>query len=100
MPKKNNAERATSCGSCRVDRFAPPIAEINPSTKKINIYLSFAEANRLRMAIEERLQQIQKLKRNSKEAKSAAVNLVITTHVKNVAIMPGKLTHGMAISIV
>ena len=92
MSEKNNAERGTSCGSCQVDHFSPPITEIGPSTQKINIHLSFSEANRLRMAIEERLQQIHKLKRNSKEAKSAAVNLVITTHVNNVAIMPGKLT--------
>lgn len=92
MAANKSAERGTSCGSCQVDHFSPPITEIGPSTQKINIYLSFAEANRLRMAIEERLQQIHKLKRNSKDAKVAAVNLVITPHVNNVAIMPGILT--------
>ena len=91
MPEENTSERGTSSGSCKVDHFSPPVAELSPTTQKVNVYLTFSEASRLVMAIQERLQDIHRLKRNSTKAKTAAVNLVVSLNVKNVAVMPGTL---------
>jgi len=92
MPEETTAERGTSSGSCKVDHFSPAVTDLGPTTQKMNVYLSFAEASRLVMALQERLQDIHRLKRNSKEAKTAAINLVVALSVNNVAVMPGKLT--------
>jgi hypothetical protein len=92
VPEENTKERGTSSGSCRVDHFAPPVAALSPTTQKINVHLSFAEASRLVMAIKERLHNIHRLKRNSVKAKKAAVNLVVSLNVNNIAVMPGNLT--------
>ena len=87
-----SSERGTSSGSCKIDHFSPQPDDLTPQTKKLNVFLPFAEASRLVMALQERLQHMHKLKRNSKEAKVAAVNLVVSLNVKNIAVMPGTLT--------
>ena len=88
---KSSVKRKISYGSCRVDHFAPKVPDLGPTTQIINVHLSFAEANRLVFALQERLRDIFGLMRASAEAKTAAVNLVIHLSGESVAIMPGKL---------
>lgn len=89
---KLDPERGTSSGSCRFITIHPSVDALTPSTKKLNIILSFAETCRLVMSLQDRLQKIHRLNRASKEAKAAGVNLVVSLDSNNISIMPGRLT--------
>jgi hypothetical protein len=86
-----SAEKTTSYGSCAFERVNPSREDLSPATQKLNVFISFEEALKLNLAIEERLRAINKLKMSSTAGKRAAVNLVVDLNVKNISIMPGNL---------
>ena len=85
-------EKTTSYGSCSFERVNPSREDLSPATAKLNIVISFEDALKLNLGIDERLRAINKLKRNSIEGKRAALNLVVDLNVNNIAVMPGKLS--------
>jgi hypothetical protein len=84
-------EKTTSYGSCSFERVNPSREDLSSATPKLNLFVSFEEALKLNLAIQERLRAINKLKRNSKKGKRAALNLVVDLNVNNIAVMPGQL---------
>ena len=87
----NPAEKTTSSGGCAFDRVNPSREDLNPATHKLNLIISFEEALKLNLAIQERLRAINKLKMSSTAGKLAALNLVVDLNVNNISVMPGKL---------
>lgn len=87
-----SAEKTTSYGSCSFERVNPSREDLSPVAAKLNVVISFEEALKLNLAIDERLRAINKLKRNSIEGKRAALNLVVDLNANNIAVMPGQLT--------
>jgi hypothetical protein len=69
----------------------PAREDLSPNTPKLNLFISFEEALKLNLALQERLRAINKLKQSTTEGKRAAVNLVVDLKVNNIAVMPGKL---------
>jgi hypothetical protein len=64
---------------------------LSPSTRKINLFISFKEALKLNLAIQERLRAINKFKQSTNEGKRAPANRVVDFDVKNIAVMPDTL---------
>ena len=84
-------KKKSSYGSCSFQRHNPPRSKLQPSTQKINIYISFEEALKLQFAINERLSAINQYKQSTIEGRRQAVNLVVDLNAHNIAIMPGVL---------
>jgi hypothetical protein len=91
VAKGASGEKTTSYGSCSFDRTHPAREDLSPNTAKLNLIISFEEALKLNLAIEERLRAMNKLKRNSIAGRRAALNLVVDLNVKNIAVMPSQL---------
>ena len=85
-------EKTTSFGSCPFERINPAREELDGATQKMNIVVSFDNALKLNLAIQSALLSLNKLKRSSTQGKRAAINIVVDFDVKNVAIMPAKLS--------
>ena len=78
-----------SYGGCTVDHFSPAARDNWP--KGINVVLSFEEALKLQLAVQDRLLAINGLNRSTKEGKAAAVNLCIYPQAQRITINADKL---------
>jgi hypothetical protein len=71
------------------------LTEIRPNlihqAKVLNIIVSFSEALKLNLALDECLRKINKYKLSTKEGKKAAVNLVIHANKNRIAIAEAKI---------
>ena len=87
---RNKAQRQKqSYGGCTVNHFSPAVADTWP--KAINIVMSFEEALKLQLALQDRLLTINRLNRSTKEGKAAAVNLCVYPRANRVTVNADKL---------
>ncbi len=80
-----------SFGTCAYGKTSPKRNSISATTKSINILLSFDDALKLNLAIDECVRKINKYKRNSVAGKRAALNLIIHLDLERIAIKEGKI---------
>lgn len=78
-----------SYGGCTVNHFSPVVAGTWP--KAINIVMSFEEALKLQIALQDRLLAINGLNRSTKDGKAAAVNLCVYPEIRRITINADKL---------
>jgi hypothetical protein len=84
-------KKDSTFGTCRYDRLKPPKEDITASTKSINVIVSFEEALKLNLAVQEGLRKLNRYKMSAKEGKQAAINLCLHTETKHIAIVEDKL---------
>jgi hypothetical protein len=81
-------ERTFSFGGCVVSQISP---KIPAEPKIINLKISFPEALKLNLALDECLRKLNRYNMSTEAGKRAAVNLVIHVHVNRIAVAEGKL---------
>ena len=81
-------EKTRSYGGCAIAKISPAIL---PNPKIINVIVSFPEALKLKLAIEECLRRLNKYNLSTKAGKRAALNVAIHVHADRIAILEDKL---------
>ena len=73
MPRK----KEFSFGGCAIGAFSPAREKITSRTKIVNVVLSFEEALKLGLAIDECVRELNSYNRSTKAGRDAALNLAI-----------------------
>lgn len=89
--KSRVATKEFSFGSCAYQKTSPQQETLSPDTKVLNILLSFEDALKLDLAIDECVRQLNAYKRNSIEGKKTALNLSIHLDQMRISVNEGKL---------
>jgi len=84
-----STQKTYSFGGCAIARISPAIP---PDPKILNVIVSFPEALKLRLALEECLRKLNKYNLSTKAGKRAALNIAIHVHADRIAILEDKLS--------
>ncbi len=84
-----------SFGGCDFYRTSPGVAALSPSTQVLNIEISFEDALKLNLAIEECIRKLNSYKRSTRAGKRTGLNLAIHLSKGRVTINEAKLPHKM-----
>ena len=86
MPAK---QKQFTFGTCSVNHLSPPA--ISPSTRAVNIVISFEDALKLNLAIGEGLSALNKNNRATREGRDAALCLTVYLDKKRITVNKGKV---------
>lgn len=84
-------DRKISFGTCAFQHTSPPRNTLSPDTPVLNVTVSFEEALKLSLAIDECIRELNKLKRSTSKAKTTGVNLAIMLGISRITVTKGKL---------
>lgn len=84
-------DRKSSFGTCAFQRTSPPRNTLSPATPVLNVTVSFEEALKLSLAIDECVRELNKLKRSTKKAKITGVNLAVMLDMRRITVTKGRL---------
>lgn len=76
-------------GAATVDHFSPEFLEDAPTS--INMYVSFEEALKLQLGLQQILLRLNSYKRSTKEGRVTAVNMCIHTRDSRITINEGRI---------
>jgi hypothetical protein len=80
-----------SFGGCSFSNTSPKRTALSPETKILNVMLTFEEALKLNLAIDECVRRLNSYKRSTKSGKSAGLNLAIHLEAGRVTINEERL---------
>jgi len=90
-----NAEKShfkqNTFGTCSYDKVNPKREKLTNATKILNVHLSFEEALKLSLAIDECVRQLNRYNKAMKAGKRAALNVAIHLDQQRISIHEGKL---------
>jgi len=78
-------------GTCGFQRTSPPLEALSPGTRVLNVLLSFEDALKLNVAIDECVRQLNAYNRSTTAGKRAALNLTVYLDKERITINEGKL---------
>ena len=84
-----------SFGGCHYERTSPPLSDLSPSTKVLNVELSLDEALKLNLALDECIRKINRYKESAESGKRALVNVAVHLHVERISVNESKLPKGL-----
>lgn len=89
MADKQKPLKKSSFGTCSVERTSPP--KVDADTKVVNVFLTFEEALKLNLAIDECVHHLGRYKRSTTAGKSAGLNLAVHLHQHRISVQEGKV---------
>jgi len=78
-------------GSARINRLSPKIEDVSERTKAVNIVLSYEEALKLNMALQNGLMKLVQLNRATTAGKAEGINLTVYLQSERIAVNPVKV---------
>ena len=90
-PKQSAKVKGFSFGTCPFSRTSPARAAIGPATRILNVYLSFEEALKLNLAIDECLRKLNTYNRSTKFGKSSGLNIAIHLEQERITVNEQKV---------
>ena len=78
-----------SFGACEIAKYSPPKDKLTPNTKIFNINVSFENALKLNLALDECIRKLNKYNRSTKQGKRSAVNFSIHLSQDRITIVEG-----------
>jgi hypothetical protein len=92
MPRTNvPAAKTFSFGGCEFGKLSPQLDNLSASTRVLNVTLSFEDALKLNLAIDECTRQLNSYKRSTTLGKRSALNLALHLNKGRVTVNEGKL---------
>jgi len=85
------AIKTSSFGSCEFGRTSPALETLSPNTQVLNIDITFEEALKLHLAIEECVRKLNSYKRSTRLGKRTALNLAIHLSKRRVTVNEARL---------
>jgi hypothetical protein len=80
-----------SFGGCNFGKLSPKLEKLDSSTKVVNITLSFEDALKLNLAIDECVRRLNSYKRSTAAGKRSALNLAVHLNKDRITVNEGKL---------
>lgn len=90
MPKKI-ATKTFSFGGCTFSSTSPEWKNVTTSTPILNVQITFEEALKLSIAIDECVRKLNSYKRNTKTGRSMGLNLAVHVGTKRITINEEKV---------
>ena len=87
VPKKK-----VMAGTCAFQSVSPPFEEISSSTTTLRLKLSFEDALKLNIAVDEGVRMLNGLNRARKEGRDTALEIIVRLDNRRIDVRPGKLT--------
>ena len=87
-PKK----KEFSFGGCSIANISPKRDKLSEKTKILNVQITFEEALKLNLAVEECLRKLNSYKRSTRAGKMMGLNLAIHLDVSRVTVNEGKIS--------
>lgn len=84
-------QKTRSFGACSFGKTSPPIGNLKAGTKALNVHLSFENAMKLNLAIDEGVRQLNSYNRATKDGKAATVKLTIYLEKGRITVTEGKM---------
>jgi hypothetical protein len=78
-------------GTCSYARTGPPETEVSKATKILNVVLSFEEALKLNLAVDECVRKLNSYKKSTREGKKRGLNLAIHLHQRRITVNEEKV---------
>lgn len=92
MVDSDGPKRKTfSFGGCDFGKISPQRGVLSPNTAVLNVTLSFEDALKLSMAVDECVRKLNSYNRSTKDGKRTALNLAIHLDKDRVTVNEGKL---------
>lgn len=88
---KEPRKKLFSFWTCDFARTSPPLEKLSADTRTLNVEISFVDALKLNLAIDECVRRINSYKRSTKEGKQAAVGIAIHLKQERIAVYPASL---------
>ncbi|HEX9659276.1 MAG TPA: hypothetical protein VGA18_03210 [Rhodothermales bacterium] len=92
MATTERRDKTFTFGGCTISKTSPAREKLTGQTKALNLVVSFEEALKLSLALEEAVRDINKLNRATKAGKAAAVNLTVYLDKDRLVVNRAKLT--------
>lgn len=89
--KETAAEKTFAFGTCDYAFVSPDRSKLTPKTKILNVVVSFEDALKLNLALDECIRKINRYKRSTTAGKRAAVNICLHLNSNRIAVSEGKL---------
>ena len=87
MIKKKKFSR----GGCTITKISPKKESISSQTPSLNIYITFEEALKLNLALQDRLLELNRYNRRIKEGAKTCVNLTLHFDINRLIVNKGNL---------
>jgi len=84
-------KKTSTFGTCGFAKTSPPQGQFSGATKVLNVIVSFEEALKLNLALEECLRDLNSYKRSATEGKNVALNLTIHLNSKRITVNKSSL---------
>ena len=84
-------KKTFSFGGCSFCNTSPKRLALNPDTKILNVMMTFEEALKLNLAIDECVRRLNSYKRSTKSGRSAGLNLAIHLEAGRVTVNEERL---------
>jgi len=88
---KEPTKKTFSFGGCTFCNTSPKRVNLNSDTKILNVMMTFEEALKLNLAIDECIRKLNSYKRSTKSGRSTGLNFAIHLHVGRVTINEARL---------
>ena len=66
-----------SFGGCNIAGTSPEVSKLSPQTKMLNVYMSFEDALKLNVAIDECVRRLNTYKRSTIEGRRTGLNIAV-----------------------
>jgi hypothetical protein len=80
MPQKPAPKKRGSFGSCEIARFHPDVEALSPARKILNVNLTFQEALKINLALDECVRKANRYNMSHRSARRCGVGLEIKLH--------------------
>lgn len=80
------ATKEFSFGGCNPGKLSPKSEDLAPTTKILNITMSFEDALKFSLAVDESVRQLNSYNRSTKEGKRAALNVAVHLEKQRVTV--------------
>lgn len=87
----NAPTKTFSFGTCNFSRTSPPQESLSASTKVLNVVLSFEDALKLGLAIDECVRKLNSYNRSNTAGKRSALNLALHLDKHRISVNEGKV---------
>jgi hypothetical protein len=92
MPRETETPKKTfTFGTCSFAKSSPNVETIGAHHRALNVFLSFEEALKLNVAVDEAIRRLNSYNRSTRAGKSAALNITLYLDKKRITINEGRL---------
>lgn len=87
----NPPVKTFSFGGCNFSGTSPKISALSPKTPMLNVYMSFEEALKLNLAIQECVRTLNTYNRSTTEGKRTGLNIAVHLNSGRITVNEAKL---------